>query len=146
MLIKLLPNQVADHWEPIKSAIKASLPPVSQGAEDHMENVLNLLLIGDMHCWISYTSEGRVDNIATTQVIHDSVTGNKNLLIYSVFGFDVDQRSWAEGIQALIKYARSEGCDNIVGYTNVSSIVKFIQRIGGSAEYTFISIPVRDDV
>lgn len=145
MLIKLLPDQVATHWEPIKRAIRDSLPPIAQGVEDHMENVLNALLLDEMQCWVSYTQEGRVDNIMTTQILRDEITQNKNLLIYSVFGLDVDQRSWAEGLQALIKYARKEGCDRIVGYSNVNSIIRFVQRIGGEAEYTFVSIPVRDD-
>jgi hypothetical protein len=142
MIVKLLPDQVAKHWKPIRRAIEESLPPVSEGAENRMEKILEALMIGEMQCWISHNSEGRVDNILTTSVTHDKISDTKSLMIFSIFGFDTDIKSWGEGLTTLVRFARGKGCSRIIGYTKIDSVAKFVERIGGDASYRFVTIPI----
>jgi hypothetical protein len=147
MLTKLLPEQVAKFWPIVKYAIEESLPPTVGEHPDKMNRILAACLDGDLEVWASYTrgeQEVMFEGIVVTLIAYDRASNTKSLLIYCLYGYEnVNLSSWNEGIEALYKYARSKECSRIVGYTSVPFIIKKVRELGGEADYTFISFPVK---
>jgi hypothetical protein len=146
MLLKLLPEQVAKNWETFKDAIEASLPPVVGQASDRMNNILKSALIGKVECWVSFQNEDglrKIDALILTTFTGDDISGTKNLLIYTFYGYgELSQKSWEEGCVAIFKYAKSRGCCRVIAYSDKDSIISGIKRMGGNTDYTFISVPL----
>ncbi|MCK5017903.1 MAG: hypothetical protein KAS32_12650 [Candidatus Peribacteraceae bacterium] len=146
MLIRLLPEQASAHWDDIKTAVKESLPPTVGEQSDKMNNILNGLLTERMIAWISVEQRGE-DNIITgivlTTFTQDECSGTKALLIYCVYGYNNATRvSWESGIETLRKFAESSGCHRILAYSDVESIIKFVEGIGGETKYRLLSFPL----
>ena len=144
MLVKLLPDQVAKNWPAIRKVIEIALPPISKGAEDRMNKVLEAIINNHAHCWFSYNKNEQLDGVMVTSFLSDEITGIQNLLIFSVYSLNIERRSWLEGIRTLIKFAKGNGCSQIVAYTNIDSIIKFVEHLGGSADFRLLQIPIKE--
>lgn len=146
MLTLLMPEQVSSLWNIIKYAIEESLPPVVDESPDKMNNILTALLCGKAQCWASYVKlkEGnKFEGIVITKISHDDVSSTKSLLIYCMYGYEGSSKAtWTKGLKALVKFAISRGCTSIVGYTETSSIINLVERLGGETKYRFIRIPL----
>ncbi len=144
MLIRLFPEQVSNHWDVVKPAIKNSLHFACESVD--MNEVLTSLLNGSMQCWVSSRkSNGSnvLEGVVTTMISKDLFGEDKSLLIYSLFGYDMANReAWKGALKALITFAKASGCNRIIAYTNVSSLIKLVEGLGGSADQRFVSIPV----
>jgi len=142
MLLRLLPEQISVQWDEIKRAITEVLPR-STGKVD-MNEILMDLLNGSMQCWLSCrrSKEGNtVEGLIVTQVIKDRFEGGKSLLIYSLCGYQMDNReAWEESFRSLSAFAKGEGCQRITAFTNVSSLIKLAERLGGDVSQRFVSI------
>lgn len=149
MLIKLLPDQISNFWDIIKYGIQQSLPPVAGEGPDKMNKIFTSLLSGKAQCWASYenTNNGkRFEGIVVTRILYDDVSDTRSLLVYCLYGYDrIDNKSWRDGLKVLIKWAASRNCNRIIAYTSVPEILKLVQRLGGSTEYRFISIPLMNN-
>ena len=78
-----------------------------------------------------------------TKFIFDDSSATRNMLIYCIYGYtDIDKESWVSGIKALSKYANSQGCNQIVAYSNLPTIINIVKRLGGNADYTFLTFDV----
>jgi hypothetical protein len=67
----------------------------------------------------------------------------KQLLVYSIYGYESITRSEiVQGLKLLVDYAKGQGCDALTAYTNLSGLVEYFKRIGGSSSYTFIRLEV----
>jgi len=147
MLLRLLPEQIPQYWDEIKEGILRTIPV---GIPDRAAKILNKLLLGTAQCWLSYhrggneTRDGVVmDAVIITVIVEDQVHDVLNLDIYALWSIDTTRRSsWIEGIEALKKYARKKGCSRIIGRSNVESILEFVRKAGGQAEYTLIAFDV----
>lgn len=149
VLVQLSLDQVAKLWDVIKYSVERSLPPIVRESPDTMNNILANLLSSAMQCWISYSREdsNKFEGVVVTEITLDRVDRSKALLIYSLYGYEVAGRgSWLEGYVALSKWARSEGCSKIIGYTNSDKAIRVAKGLGGDTDYTFISVPIgRED-
>lgn len=146
MLVKLLPDQISRFWDIIQYAIEESLPPIAGDDEDRMNKILMSLLGGKSQCWASYVKDGdvpRFEGIVVTRILYDDVSDTRNLLIYCLYGYEkVSRSAWLNGLKTLVKFAASKNCYRIIGYTSEPFIVKTVERLGGEAKYTFVSLPV----
>ena len=145
MLVRLLPSNIADNWDVIKYSLTYSLPPMINQSEEVLNNILTVLLAGEMQCWVSYKDwkNAEIEGVMTTHIIEEYVSKVKNLLIYSAFAYDTtNKRTWTEGLVAINRFADVYGCENIIGYTMAPEIIKVIKLLGGNTDYTVISIPV----
>lgn len=149
MLIRMLPEQIAKLWHVIKPAIEASLPPIASDPEGRMNNVLSAMLVGGIDCWVSYRklSEGiEVNAIVTTTIVVDNISGTRSLLIYSIYspdGVELGQDGWAEGYDALSKYARAVNCSNLSAYSPLDYICEIAESLGGNADFRYITVPLK---
>lgn len=141
-----MPDQISKFWEIIKYAIEESLPPIVGESPDKMNKILASLLIGKGQCWVSYDKEdkeNRFEGIVITKVLYDDISDTKNLLIYCLYGYeDVNKGSWLSGFKSLVKFAISQGCSQIIGYSDVPLILKVVERFKGETKYNFVRIPL----
>ena len=147
MINQLLPDQIATLWDYIKYAFEQSVPPSADRGIYDSNQVLSALLSGKAQCWILYEkidNVRRFEGVVITEIIRDNIMGVRNLLIYSLYGDNISNRSWREGLVALAKWGIKNGCRNIVGYTDNKLIVNKVLQFGGSIS-TFISIPIMEE-
>lgn len=143
MLIRLLPEQAAKHWEDIKIAIEESLPPIVGMQSDRMSNILKAVLTDEIIVWVSAEKDKNISGIVLTTFTYDKPSGTKSLLLYCVYGYgEINRNSWIEGAETLKKFAISQGCNRVIGYSDVPSIIKFVESIGGETKYKLLSIPI----
>lgn len=150
MLIKLLPEQVAERWGALGLLIEDALPPIASGQVDRMTKVLESLLVGTVECWVSKAKvEGGfiIDAVITTTFIEDSISGGRSILLYTVSASagEISDQSWAEGFAALTKYGRANGCDALIAYSQLDKIKDLAVFVGGDASYSFITVPIKED-
>jgi hypothetical protein len=50
-----------------------------------------------------------------------------------------------EGLETLKIYARAKGCKRITAYSNVESVIKFMESYGAST-FTYLSIPANGEI
>lgn len=144
MLVRLLPEQISVQWDMIKPAILESLHSAHESADTN--ETLTSLLNSSSQCWASIRRDnGRdiIEGLVITMVTKNLFDKEKNLLIYSLYGYDMSNRdAWEGGFRTLAIFAKSEGCSRIIGYTNVPSLIKLVESLGGDTKQRLISIPV----
>ena len=145
MLLRLLPEQISEQWDIIKPTIEDSLRSACEDAD--MNEMLTSLLNASSQCWVSSrkaTNGGNViEGIIITIITKNMFGEGKNLLIYSLFGYSMDTReAWRGGAKALALFAKSNQCSRIVAYTDVPSLIKLVENLGGTANQRFVSIPI----
>ncbi len=143
MIIKLDEDQITRHWDVIKFSILESVPPITYGSQNTINNMLKALLTGQMQCWVMLDKDKQTQGVVTTTMTADTCSGVKNLMIYSVYGLKfISDQEWVEHLQSLRKFAAAKGCHRIISYTAVARLIKLARNLGGNTEYTFIALEV----
>lgn len=146
MLLQLTPDQIGAHWDEIKPALMAALPPTATPTPEGMQFILEGLMKGHIQAWVLYanTDAGTVIHaMAFTYVQREMGTHERLLLIYALYGYRATPNElWASGMEGLKAFARSEGCSRIVAYTKVPRVVEIMKALGGNTEWTFLSMEV----
>jgi hypothetical protein len=149
MLIRLLPNQVANFWDIIKYAIEESLPPIAGSSKGRMNNILSSLLAEKIQCWAAYKRKKdsvKLEAIVLTKVQVDDITQTKHLLIYCLYSYSgIHRRALDDGFEALTKYAKSIDCQSITAYTSNEALVAICRTVGAEINY-FIRLDVNKSV
>lgn len=137
MINKLTLEQVASHWDIVKYGISQSLPPEVKNSNDNLNYVLASALMGKLDVWASYEKiEGKIklNAIVTTKILVDEFTNTKNLLLFTLYGYNVlSKDEWAEGIKGLASYAKSLGCKNVIAYSNLQRVIDQALKLGAIA-------------
>ena len=149
MLTKLLPEQISKLWPIIKYAIEQSVPPATGEHPEKMNRILSSALCGKIDIWAAYTKgeTNKFEAIVVTELLYDEPSGIKNLLLYSLYGYDkVSKSSWIDGLVTLAKYGKSLRCTNLVAYSSEQDIIELVKRLGGDTSFTFLSFRIDEIV
>jgi len=145
MLLQLLPRDITRHWEGISEAISKSLPPITSLSKDRMTVILKSLIAGTMQCWILHRPDGMYV-VATTEFAVDPGSKTKNLLIFSIFGLrQVPQELWKEGYEGLRRFAKANGCESIIAFTDVPAVVSLVEGLGGDTKTRLLVMGVSNE-
>ena len=145
MLVRVLPNQVCDHWDVVSYGIQQSLPPITIESPRRMNNILESLLLGRMDLWIGL-EEDKVRGLVVTAFSYDKNSDVQDLLIYSIYGFeDLSTELIMEGMETLKKFAVSNGCKRVTAYSKVEAVINMMKRFG-SEEYSYLSISANGEM
>lgn len=146
MLTKLLPEQISKFWDIIGYAVEQTLPPIAGEHPDRMNRVLSAALSGRVDVWASYTRDGdnlSLEAVVLTKLLYDDISNTNSLLIYCVFGYSkLNGNSWTNGLDILVKYAKSKQCSKLIAYTEFPGIVKIAKNLGADTKNTFISFDI----
>ena len=144
-LLKLFPDQVARYWHELGPMVELTLPPTADGSR--MTNVLQAILSGRFEMLQYYdqneSGEAKIIGLAVVGIVDNIDYSSKDLLIYAVYAYGQSSRQEVvDGFRLLVDYAKGVGCDAVVAYTNLPGLVKYIKRLGGQADYTFLRLEV----
>lgn len=142
MLVKLLPEQVAEGWDSLWFGISQALPPIAKNKPMTRTRVLQSLLEMKSECWVN-AEDGKINAVLLTTVSEDELSGTRTLLLYALFGYaKITGSDYVEAVELLLRYAKSKGCDTVSAYTNSELLKKIAMKLGGSAEYSLIEFPI----
>lgn len=143
MLLKMIPEAISAAWDQISYHIERALPE-GEKTDWTMNNLLEMLLLGQADCWTSYDAEdnNKVNFIGVTVPIYNGITGEKNLLLYNVtnsvnMDLKTSNRLWLEGVQAFKKYAQANGYKKLVSYFEEDNhrSLRLVRRLGADVKY-----------
>jgi len=131
MIVRLMPEQIAEHWDAIKHAACQSNAISHTIEEQYCNKLFEMLLLEKYHAWVGYqVVDGQREymGILITGFIRDDLTGQLNLLVYGLYAFRVlDDDLIIEGLQTLKMFARAQNCTKIFGYTSNPRLIKFLK-------------------
>lgn len=139
MLIALMPEQVANHWNELKDKLVEFGPPTSEGVVDY-NMVLEACLAGAMQIWASTAGE-HVTGYCVTQIINDPFSRSKSLLIYAVFTIDGKKsilKEWEDAYATMVAHAKAKGCRRICAYSSNPKIISLAQHFGLNVDNRYI--------
>ena len=148
MLVKLLPDQIAQYWDGLKQAIRQVLPPIVQGkpVEDVLNNILTALLEGSMFCWTLCELQDKgflLKAVITTTTMFDACSGAKCFLVYSMTGLvPLSQEDWIDCHEAAIKEAHRTGCTFMSCYTQNPAIINTANKFPGTEVWSYVYGPI----
>ena len=130
MLIKLTPEQVSMYWPAIEEGIKKSLSTRTMWTQQGVKNMLIGLMTGQIDCRFLISSD-IIYGFVITRVIEDPITGDKNLLIYSLYSSNrIPQEIWLEGAKELREDAYARGCTKVVAYSSEPRVLEMAKKLG----------------
>jgi hypothetical protein len=146
MLIRLLSEQISNHWPIIKAAITESLPPIAGESSEKMNRILENLLCDKMQCWVGCkvdANKQEIEGVAVTTISYDFCSDTRSLLIYCLYGYQkIEKQTWLDGLGTLTSYARSKGCIRIIAYSNLDYIIGLAAGLGADVDYRLISFNI----
>lgn len=134
MLTKLTSEQIARRWDDIKAHLERGLVPYVAVTPTGMTFIFEALLRDSMQAWVLSQTEGDqlvIYAMATTSVIVDPASQTRNLVIYSLSGYqDIPRKLYEEGIGGLKTFARERDCASIIAYTSVPAVERIAMALG----------------
>jgi hypothetical protein len=143
MLVQLTADQIAKHWGIIRNAVIECAPPLSKVTENSLNRILELLLMGNMHCWLYFIEEKAVAVVVTT-FYHDFPTGSQDLLIYALWGKGgLPNDAYQNGYVTLMRFALAHNCNKMYAFTQVPMLVKLAKQFGAELQY-YVGLPIKE--
>jgi len=144
MIVKLLPNQIADAWDMIRAGVLISLPPIVEPNQIVLKNILTRLLCGDLQCW-AIQEVGILKGHALTYIATDTHSKSKTLNIYSLYTeHSIQPDSWQGIVDSLMEFGKANKCFRLAAYTRVADIVSIAKRFGFNADYSYIIKDIKE--
>lgn len=140
-LTKLTPEQVMEYWPQIRECIEVSLPPLVRADGESMLRVQESLLLGRLECWIASETHDltKTLGVATTSFVTDEISQTKNLLIYTATTIaSHNQEMWRRCYEIISRYARANGCANIIAYSELPEVIGLVERLGGNSNWRIL--------
>jgi len=149
MLTQLTSNQIAKHWDEIKTHLETTLVPFVKVTPTMLNNIFEAFLAGRAQVWTSWKWDGdgqvKVYAMATTYIQIEPISGTRNLLIYSLSGYSfIAEDLWREGIEVIRKFAIECKCANILAYSSVPRVLEIASMLGGKIDTSYIEWKVGD--
>ncbi len=144
MLLRLLPEQIAGHWDYIKFGIENSVPRDILRRGDKLNNILESLLSSGMQCWWWVRDVDSDDPKVIAQVIttiyNDACSRTKTLRIYSLFGYEnITPAEFVEGQGTLISYGKFMGCEELDAHTEDEQVCNLAKAHGFEQRFYWIT-------
>lgn len=143
MLVKLNSDQLFKVWQQVRPMVVDAFPAFMKPDEDTITHILRSLVSGNMECWIILNMDKKIIGALTTTVQEDICSGVRSLLIYTFWtNGTLTKGVLTDGWETLRRYAISQRCTKVTGYTNNDKISKLIRQLGGKAELTLLELEV----
>ncbi|RLJ00940.1 MAG: hypothetical protein DRP08_06130 [Candidatus Aenigmatarchaeota archaeon] len=134
------PHDIQEKWEFILPSI---LQVLRGDRKEVIERIKEGFETGALQCW-AFVKEGKVVGIMTTVIVEEPILKTLRLLVFSVAGFDLDLKELNGGFEALVDFAKENGCEAICAYTHDKRFTSFLIRAGGGFEY-FVFFRIGDE-
>lgn len=149
-LIRMLPDQAAHYWPILSKGFMSSLPPGVVPSDVVVNNLLIGVMRKNYDCWIVKAERNSKEKAvagAITQVTIEPTTGQRTLLIYSLYARTMlSKEEWKEAFDLLSQVAAKNKCVRISGYTMNESIVSIVNSLGGNCDMRVVELEVKNAV
>ena len=149
---KLTLDQIANSWPYLKGFILEAV-----GTGDYFydaklgKEILDQLLLERADCWVAYKSDLEKKTVTPFAVIVTICNvpvlgGEKEMFIYSATAFDSiaagtpGEDVMKSSFEALLKYAKAQGCKKIVAYSKAARLIKLFASYGGDTSMRYLSL------
>lgn len=141
-MLKLLPEQIAEHWDEIWPAVEFTLPPIApQESPDRMNRILSAFLSGELEL-LTFSRVGENAGLMFIVAVCLQRTFESDvitLLVYSLYAYQrASQEEWKEGWDLLISYGKSVGAVAIAGYTDEAHLRAYFRRLGDWENWVYV--------
>jgi len=138
----MLPGDVAKQWDVIRPALEITMSGDDTRSDMCMNNILQSLIGGTMHCWLLKDRDDSVKIISTTTFFYDPA-GKKYLFIYSIFGYSiVSLEQWKELFESWSRWAARNSCSGMMAYTDNSRLIRLVKHFGGSTNLSVVNLDI----
>jgi len=140
----LSPEQIVSIWEKLRPLFLSNLIPKASYSPETIFAVLQSLLTESMQLWAGVEEgegklEERVFGFIATTIDTDSITQERNLLLYSLFAVrEIPSLAWVAGIEILEEFKKQNKCKKLIAYTEVPEVIAITKRLGFK-QYTFLT-------
>lgn len=129
--ILLTPDQIPQLWETIKFAAVNAEHVESEFRDRYLNTLLYQLLSSKAQCFIRLSDERKVQAVAITRIQVDETRDEKALHVPCLYSFvKVDDETWKEDIQVLVRYAKKNGCKFMTAWATSDKISSLISMLG----------------
>jgi hypothetical protein len=146
MLVRLLPEQAARHWKELEDILLRSLPPDVYLNEESTTNILQAINLGTLVIWVSVTPNDKektttIHAVVSTMIANDSITGTRNLLIYTLTAVGhIPDDEYVEGYKNIVAYAKSRGCHKVIAFSNNDRVLDVAKKFNVDASWRMLQI------
>lgn len=146
MIIRLVPEQVAEYWDIIKHCACQTNNISEALAPEYCNNLFQQLLLERYQVWAGIATEDgqkKFIGMLITALIKNDLSGGNSLLMYGIYAYRlIDDNMLREGLSAIKQFAKAENCDNIFGFTNNERLLKFLGENGFITDIKRFSLEV----
>jgi hypothetical protein len=138
--------RIEGNFETLWYYIAQALPPSSSHHALRKGNILRSLQSGNMQCWLGWEKNGAgysLAAIATTAIVNDTVTGDRNLLIYSfTYEKNFSPDAIVKHFETIKRFARVNKCMKVIAYTGLPVLTKLVEKYLNGKSSTFLEMEV----
>jgi hypothetical protein len=148
MLVKLMPDQIAENWELFSRSLSLGLPPGMSASPERMNDLLTSLLSGIAILWAGHSYDKKEDKstvhtIIMTTVIVDPISDMKSLYIYAAVALHVmEMQEYVDMYNLINRYAKASGCERIITYTSNERLAEVLKKYDALTDFRFVSLDV----
>lgn len=147
ILIKLEgQEQISKFWPKLRDTIQDSLPDGIPKDSSIYTYYIQSLMSETLQAWLGFSDDQTGEPLCCliTAVVFDPAAGCNTLMVCFAKRFSrLELKEWVQAKDTLAKYAKAKGCVTITGYTTKDSFLyALIDKLGASANYILVSIPV----
>lgn len=136
-IVKLTPDQVAEHWPYIRKGLEKTQPVTFHMTAESLRNILKNMLMMNIQCWAVLESDDPDPfyGFILTTIYIDWVSESRFLNIYDVFSFKPFKTGMLESAyKGIEEFARTNNCPKIMAYTKLPYIVQLAERFGFNSD------------
>ena len=142
MLILLMPEQIAEHWEKIKERVMENIPPNSPDGSIDVNKILEAVLAGKLQLWFSVGEDDAITALCITEILKDPFAFTSTILLYAVFTLDgraTKLQEWVDGFATVAAFGKGKGCTRVACYSNNEKILRLAEHFKGDTSYRYIT-------
>lgn len=137
MLVILLPEQVAEHWDELKFYIESALP-FHIFRKYNMEQLFMHILGGVLLVAVLKDGNGKIVAVFSITVRRDAITEVNNLEILTGYALHMLSKDEVDKMMVTLKpLAKSKNCRNIIFYTDGEKVIESFKQ-GGAQVHTHL--------
>lgn len=138
MFIRVVSNQIPQVWEQVKYAA-ANADRVKNGnLQKYLNTLLQSLLNGKTQCFLRLSDDRKLLAVVLTELRVSEYTGDKSLLIKTIFSFEsVSSNEWEEDMKTISVYAKTTGCKSVIGYSDNARMFELALSLGFKESYRY---------
>ena len=133
---------ISAFWNQIQHAIASALPEKQAKNPAVMTEIMGALMTGAMQGWALFTMRDEkpvLVGFATTMIRDDKYMGEKLLNIYTIYVAQVATAgAWARLYETIERYAKGQGCTQIMAFTPHEHLVRVAERLGFDTSWRLV--------